>query len=117
MLKHPLVDPDSRNELGDTPLHTYIRKAYSNRFKLLFSLLSCNRKVDIDAYDSDENTPLHIAVRVSYFHSNVVKPCHDYLSKVYCVIMPLKLCSHFYQFLPSNVDIYQTLYQIKCLPF
>lgn len=69
MLSHPEIDPNMRDKFKDTPLHTFVRKAkaFKNSERLI-ALLSCGKKINIDEIDGDDNTALHLAVKVHLYN-------------------------------------------------
>ena len=64
MLAHLNIDPNVYNDIGDLPLHTYVKKGLSTRMELLVTLLSSGFNVKINSLNADGNTALHIAAQV-----------------------------------------------------
>ena len=64
MLANPLVDVNNRNVHEDAPIHEYIRRRRSNSVELLVTLLSSGKNVDVNIFDANDNTPLHLAAEV-----------------------------------------------------
>ena len=61
LLEEAKIDPNAKNNDGDTPLHTACRKGRSKQVKLLVRDERCNP----NEKDSPGDTALHIACRLS----------------------------------------------------
>ena len=64
-MRGPAVDGNSKNEVGDAPIHAIVRHKQKRRLDLLLTLLT-HGEVDVNLPGSDDNTALHFAVMVSY---------------------------------------------------
>lgn len=64
LLRDPAVDGNSRNEVGDAPIHAIVRHKQKRRLDLLLTLLT-HGDVDVNLPGSDDNTALHFAVMVN----------------------------------------------------
>ncbi|KAI1847609.1 hypothetical protein JX266_006461 [Neoarthrinium moseri] len=64
LLSHGL-DPDSRNNFGHTPLHTFCSYMQSNGGKALGFKLLLSKMRNVDVTDQDGLTPLHFAATLS----------------------------------------------------
>ena len=62
--RRPSIDVNERDYGYNTPLHYILKKDRPEKCGLIMVLLQTGR-VDIDALDEDDNTPLHIAASVS----------------------------------------------------
>ena len=76
MLQNPLIDINSQEPNGDTPLHCYVRKGCDG-YPLLLALLSLSdpNSLDLEVPSEMLNTPLHLAAQVSvcvYVHACVM---------------------------------------------
>ena len=64
-MRGPAVDGNSKNEVGDAPIHAIVRHKQKRRLDLLLTRLT-HGEVDVNLPGSDDNTALHFAVMVSY---------------------------------------------------
>ena len=68
------VDADGIDENGDSPIHAYVRRGDKKRMECLMAFLINAKYKDINAKNTDGDTPLHLACKVKGVHIIIVKP-------------------------------------------
>ena len=83
LLEEAKMDPNAKNDVGDTPLHTALKNEKYKQVQLLVRDERCNP----NEKDSRGDTALHVACRLSYEGELLTICCHVpvvYMNK--CVV-------------------------------